>query len=901
MNRLKLPLITAVLSIGLLPAHRIMAQSQANPQITALPTPNSYQATWPGMAGRLYFIEFSTDLQTWTYAPAVNLGTGSNLAHGFSSTTGRTFLRLKYSLETDNTEADSGDFDGDGISNLTEVSTGTDPCLADTDGDGMNDDKEAALGFNAAKRDSSSPPNGIEDPWEIMDPAQASLVVSEYQASNKATIADGDGEYKDWLEILNPSTAAVSLNGWRLTDRPGGAGQVPDLAKWFFPDGITLQPGQTLLVWASGKNRRIAGQPLHTNFEFNASNEGVGIVNAAGTLVDSHRWTTNQAEDRSAGWGIDNYVGATDGRARKTRYFGVPTPGELNRERAYMGVCERPTFSVAGGLFSGSSFQVTVTAPAGTTLRYTTDFTVPTNNSPALTAPITVSGTTILRVSVTAPNCLPSPVITHSYLFKEHVLGTAPQGTLPTDHQVKPAGYPDATSEAPYTIDYAMDPGIIQEHKNALLTQLSSIPSISIVLPAPQFFSRDDDGIYANASRSAGDGDWSRQASVEYIDPAPGNGFRDHENGLLSIVGASSIFPSTTPKHSMKVEFTSRVASNNEGVMNFTQPPLPSSTVRKFRTLMLRNPTHDSWLLRWGSWLREESTYVKEAWARATHLQMGHLVAHRRWVHLHVDGLYWGVYELSERIDEDFMRAYGDPLQQYDVLSQTGPVNGNTTAYAALLNRITAAAVEPNDAARWTAVTEMLDVDNYIDYLMVNMFMLNGDWPGNNWRAARRKDLDNRQNPNAIVYASGANAQRFRFFIWDAEYSMSHASVGTDMTGATGGAAEFHGLLLSHPEYKSRWKSRVITHFNSPTGVFGIAAGGAHNSISRFTTESNTFDLAILCESARWGDGASAPGDPVPAYTRDNWVVNRDYKVNSWLAPRRTHFLSHLQARGLAD
>jgi Lamin Tail Domain/Fn3 associated len=428
------------------------------------------------------------------------------------------------------------------------------------------------------------------------------VIVSEFQASNKSTLADEDQEYKDWIEILNATASPVLLDGWRLTDKP--TGDANDLNKWVFPNNVVLAPGQTLLIWASDKNRKVAGQPLHTNFQLDATNEGVGIVNAQGVVVDSHTWASTQPEDRSAGWGIDNFVGAADGRVRKLRYFGLPTPGTLNTEPAYENFCNPPVFSSAGGIFEGTSSSLTITAPAAVTVRYTTDFSVPTAASAIVNNPINITPNTIIRAVAMANNCLPSPVVTRSFLFKQKVLGTAVQGVQPTDHQVKPAAYPDATSEGSYKIDYAMDPVRIAADKNSLVTQLSAIPSVSLVLPNNQFFNVNTGGIYANASISESVADpqgtgWKRVSSIEYIDPS--TGAREQETGEVSIAGGASIRPSTTAKHNFKIEFTKKVSSNAEGVWNFALPPFTGSILTKFRTIMLRNPTHDSWLLRQGA------------------------------------------------------------------------------------------------------------------------------------------------------------------------------------------------------------------------------------------------------------------------------------------------------------
>ena len=93
----------------------------------------------------------------------------------------------------------------------------------------------------------------------------AGPVISEFVALNQTSLRDANGESSDWIELVNASATATNLAGWHLTDdatRP---------AKWTFPD-TPLGPGEFLVVFASGKNRAVAGQELHTNFRL--SNEG---------------------------------------------------------------------------------------------------------------------------------------------------------------------------------------------------------------------------------------------------------------------------------------------------------------------------------------------------------------------------------------------------------------------------------------------------------------------------------------------------------------------------------------------------------------------------------------------------------------------------------------------------
>src|SRR5438045_5925851 len=89
----------------------------------------------------------------------------------------------------------------------------------------------------------------------------ATIHLNEFVASNVSGITDEDGQQADWIELVNGSAAAVNLAGWSLTDDPAEAD------KWVFP-AVTLSPGPFLLVFASGKDRRLtSGLNFHTSFK----------------------------------------------------------------------------------------------------------------------------------------------------------------------------------------------------------------------------------------------------------------------------------------------------------------------------------------------------------------------------------------------------------------------------------------------------------------------------------------------------------------------------------------------------------------------------------------------------------------------------------------------------------
>ena len=95
-------------------------------------------------------------------------------------------------------------------------------------------------------------------------------------ASNQNGITDENGSRPDWIEIKNPDATPVVMTGWALTDSAASP------QKWLFP-AVTIPANGQLLVFASGNDRRVAGQNLHTNFSLSAGGEYLALVRPDGT------------------------------------------------------------------------------------------------------------------------------------------------------------------------------------------------------------------------------------------------------------------------------------------------------------------------------------------------------------------------------------------------------------------------------------------------------------------------------------------------------------------------------------------------------------------------------------------------------------------------------------------
>ena len=122
-----------------------------------------------------------------------------------------------------------------------------------------------------------------------------SVVISEFMAVNSSGITDEDEDRSDWIELFNAGDQAVDLNGWYLTDN------INDLTKWAFPS-VPIETEGFLVVFASGKDRAIAGQELHTNFTLGETEGYLALVKADGiTIVCEYNPYPTQFADISYG------------------------------------------------------------------------------------------------------------------------------------------------------------------------------------------------------------------------------------------------------------------------------------------------------------------------------------------------------------------------------------------------------------------------------------------------------------------------------------------------------------------------------------------------------------------------------------------------------------------------
>lgn len=679
------------------------------------------------------------------------------------------------------------------------------------------------------------------------DAVQSSPVaLSEFAAAGAGGLFDEDGDQPDWIEIHNRSRRTVDLDGWTLTDDP----TQPD--KWTFRSTL-LEPGATLVVFASGKNQRRLepeeGHPfLHTNFRLDADGGHLALYPPT-----SRRYLDATVYDYPAQVAEASYGLVEEGGRWVQRYLTPPTPDALNEGSAvWQGVLPAVTASAPRGFFDA---PLTVTlqlgadalAPADVAIRYTTDGSTPTlEQGLPYTGPLTIAQTTPLRARAFAPGYLPSPILTQSYVFVDDAL------TQPAD----PPGWPDTwgvhridigpyRSGEPVAADYAMDARIVDDptYGPQVRTGLLALPTVSLALdPA-------DMDIYADPQTRGPESE--RPVSVEWLDPTGAEPGFQVDAGVRIQGGAGRW--EFMPKHPLRLFFRQEY-----GAARLEYPLFPASDATEFDTLVLRAGVDRSFAGHPSTPElpvdHRQATYARDEWARASQLALSGAGSHGRFVHLYINGLYWGLYNVVERPDDAFAATYlGGEQAAWATASHGGAVAGSLDRFDALLRLAQEGGL--SDPAKYATFLEFFDPAQFADYLILNWYAGNRDWPENNWYV-------NVENP----------AGRNQFFVWDAEGTWDDGAairLGSDGWDGAPYPNVVKQVLLAaweSPEFRLVLADRLYRH------LFNDGALTDANAQARWRAITEPLEVAIAAESARWGD-VRYPDAPI---TVGDWQAARD-------------------------
>ena len=236
----------------------------------------------------------------------------------------------------------------------------------------------------------------------------------------------------------------------------------------------------------------------------------------------------------------------------------------------------------------------------------------------------------------------------------------------------------------------------------------------------------------------------------------------------LRMQGNASRSPNRV-KHNMRIVFRQQYgpAKINFRVFEGTE-------VETFNSINLRSNNGDSWI---NPGVRTRGLYILDQWHREVQRLMHQPNQPQDYAHLYINGLYWGLYHTFERFEAPMLAEhFGGEPEDWDALQDTPSfqqivIDGDDDAYreAHTLSR------NADDPEVYKQLLELIDVDNIIDYLLLNFYSANQDWDHKNMRYGRRR-----------VPVEGAIGNGFLFFAWDSERhglnGLNSQSINMDVT-----------------------------------------------------------------------------------------------------------------------
>ena len=540
-------------------------------------------------------------------------------------------------------------------------------------------------------------------------------------------------------------------------------------------------------------------------------------------------------------------------------------------------------FSQPHGLYEVNELTVSITpTEAGSEIRYTTDGSFPTVESPRYTGPLKLTSTTLLRAGEVRADTITLPVTTASYIFMKSVM------SQPNNPKGYPAEWGEYTQFSGRAVaDYEMDPEMTGDEvlRPKIMEGLRQLPILSVVTDKENLFSHEKDeqtgGIYIYTGPPVGDATghgWTRPASAELIGGPAGHSAQ--VDCGLRLHGGHGRLAEKNPKHSFRLVF-----KDEYGPGTFKYPLYGVGEPAKFNQLVLRCHFGNSWQ-HWGGGGNAKAQYIRDMWARKIQRKMGHPAVNGIHVHLFLNGMYWGLYNIAERVDDEYGKQhFGGKKSDYDVVkieesngNHHEAAEGDLDAWNEMIATVSKAADDTyyyrlqglDSQGKPDTLGALLDVDGFIDYMLINQYGGNNDWDHHNWYAIRKR---------------GADSEGFHFLCWDTEQIFEGS--GDNVMKVSNHACPtgiFHSLL-QNPKFVNRYLKRAAQVLDED-GLLGEAS-----VVELWDSLYSTISYAVYAEAARWGDyrrDVHPYQSRRPLYTVDDYYIPERQHLASQYFPYRT-------------
>ncbi len=551
------------------------------------------------------------------------------------------------------------------------------------------------------------------------------LVINEVQVANIDQYVDGALCYGSWIEIYNPSSTTIPLKGMSLSDGVNEC-RFTTLATW----GNVPAGGFKVLWFGHSQSEGNYGTGARSQIPFKLDAEGgtISLLSSDKSVISSVSYPPSIAR---CSWGR-----TTDG-GEEWEYTGEPTPAASNNESDFAEFrLEEPVVSVDSKVFT-DEFWTRVTIPKGYTLRYTTDGSAPTatNGETSTNGLFNITSTTILRFCFLKRGMLPSPVVTRSYIYKNH--------------------------------DYYL-------------------PILSVVSEAKNFydnkmgvFVKGTNGISGNGQSSACNWnmDWERPVNMEYLVPVKDESDEieysmvlNQEVDLEICGGWTRAYGGATVDDrywEARSSFRLKTDKRYEGVNAISYPVFPSKPHNKYRSWQVRNGGNDTY------------ARIKDPAIQMMVLKSGFYIDCQDYqpAHVFLNGEYYGMLNIRESNNKHFAYSnYGidfEDMDQFDLSNaQYNQKIGDNEAWLQLL-KLARLLAQNKSEETYRQICDLLDIDEYVNYMAMECYNGPSDWI---------------TNTNNVKGFRSRTDGKFHFVLFDADSAFGTTTMLTDVLNTSGGA-----------------------------------------------------------------------------------------------------------------
>lgn len=575
--------------------------------------------------------------------------------------------------------------------------------------------------------------------------------------------------------------------------------------KWVFPSTVLL-PSARMVVFASGKDR--STPEFHTNFRLNKSGEGLALYTAKGEL-------TQPVFDCVPGQYADYSFGFEESGLRVSQlagplFFPVPTPGYAN----WWGVfAPPPSPQLTCEETEEHQQRIALTAtPVGATIRYTLDGSRPSEAVGFVyESPVECDASQPFQAVTIVQGCMPSRVATRK-----------PRYEFKTSSPKKMARSARKWGKLDATYGLSLDVG------------KAIAPSSTVALHVDPYDFFGANGIYVNADRRGA----RFERSALYFPAGEGPSV-----GLcvdVRIHGGGSRYES--PKKSFRLSFPTDGLGHHHHV------------------LILRGGFNDSFC---ANQTRGDCDLLRDEFARRCHRDMGYVTPAGSFAELFLNQDYWGLYNLVERIDDAYLASeLGIKKSAISVVSASGIQHGPARRWNDLLRLFKGDSVPPIDS-----LSALVDIDAFIDYVTLNWYLGNGDWPHANWYAYHQDEPD----------------KKIQFLVWDAECTLESVYSNTvdDTTVRRSPIASMLTSLLDDARFRQRLQLRA-------RALLAHGALSPDSSKTRYKALADEIRESMLREITRWAigyQGRSRNLETVQLVYND-WLKTVDDRLSTYFVQR---------------